>query len=68
MNINPSNPKPEPRPEPDAYCCKCGAGLTGLQLGKMVRCPRCRNVMRHVGGPFCEYVSPLDVSPSPIIH
>jgi len=45
-------------------CCRCGAQLQGLPVGQVAPCPRCRNLMRHVGRPFLEYVSPLEV-PAP---
>ena len=43
-------------------CCRCGAQLQGLPVGQAVACPRCKNMMRHSGGIFLEYVSPLEVS------
>lgn len=43
-------------------CCRCGSQLQGVPPHQPVQCPKCKNHMRHVGGMFLEYVSPLDLS------
>jgi len=42
-------------------CCRCGAQIQGVPMGQVVRCPRCHNMMRHVGSMWLEYVSPLEI-------
>ena len=43
-------------------CCRCGSGVNAAPYLQTIKCPGCGNHMRHVGGMWMQYVSPLDLS------